>query len=84
MRPPNEPHAAICPFLRSIREHQSGATSNSYTNACYLQRHPTRTNLVHALHTQANLCMSPDHVICPHYRIAMRTRRSPARVPISA
>lgn len=84
MRPPNEPDAVMCPFLRSIRQHRSGATSSSYTNACYLQRRPTRTNLIHALHTQANLCVSPDHVMCPHYRVAARARRRPVKVPAGA
>jgi len=63
----------MCPFLRSTHEIKSNHPVTACKNICYLQRRPTRTNLFHTLHTQASLCLSPDHVVCPHYRIASHT-----------
>jgi hypothetical protein len=84
MRPSQGSDAKMCPFLRSIRQSRSGQSPDSFANACYLQRRPIRSNLIHALHTQANLCTSANYVICPHYRVAMSAHRSHSRVPARA
>jgi hypothetical protein len=80
----DDPDVDMCPFLRSVRQHPPGEVSHSYVNACYLQRRPCRTNLLHALHTQANLCMSADHVMCPRYRVGAHALSRRARVAVRA
>ena len=77
-----EADPVMCPFLRSVRHGRPGQSSDSFANACYLQRRPARSNLMHALHTQANLCTSANYVVCPHYRVAVFARRS--RVAVRA
>jgi hypothetical protein len=79
MRSSDDADIEMCPFLRSVRQAHSGRETEAFTNACYLQRRPNRGNLIHALHTQANLCTSTNHVMCPHYRVAARTRRRRAK-----
>ena len=84
MRSSAEPDTVMCPFLRSVRQTQSGQSSESFVNACYLQRRPTRGNLIRSLHTQANLCISGNHSVCPHYRVATCAGRKRSKVPARA